>query len=819
MIVEHANRQMAQASNEEKNKIRATMQQRAAPMQLQRYRDSGIDPVVAWFRSQAAARLRQEKAHMAQQMQASQGQAQHMGLPQQPQNGGNQAPPMQQQRSMNPGVMPGQPGTSMAGNADFGPTFASNMESIIGQQQQAGVMAQEAGQMVVPATQRTATPQPNGMPGQQLNLDQRAQSNPNNRIQAQQIFNLQQQQKMQNAAQQQSQQAQIRAHAQQKAAHMALQGQPGGMGPGPVPPQQSPALGTLNTPLRAPNQPPTQQDPGQMNSTPQLGQAFDQRFAQGNQRPPVPPGLNPAMFAQMSQDQQNALANMPPDRLNEFVARLQEQQRMQALQGRLPGQQGGPPRPGQQPAQPGQFMPQQPMNQFTMNNPNRQPGPPMPPGLNPQQQMMLQQQMARNQQNQMQRGPQVATGIDMRMLMHQLENADFPPILREHQQAPRGIPPDIKKWAQLKAWASQAAPTSMEFLHSVQRTHAINIVNTRNKAIQGQNQPMAGPMPPQAAQNTMNMAAQGMPAPVAPMGQAPVQMPGAPNMAAQGMRQPTPADLMRMRNHPSGKFASMTDDQLREILRNSRIMQQQRAPQQQMNGQAPQVAGPNLQGAPLNQPQAGNTIAFNQPPPMSVSQPMQPTPKPAPEQFQPALNTNRAPRPTNNRQPRQSSPGPAAKNLKRAGSDDVVEVPNPNAQRPSRATPQMPKQPQRTNNLGPQQGGVPQTEARKRQEAIQGNATDLVVLVERWNALRQEEQRRASQPRPTLQMNDTAKMDMAKKLSQTVRNLAGVSKVAQKWYTTIAQDDVRARTFIRGVSCPTSNCIVLADLIIGNLVP
>src|SRR5450432_785467 len=146
--------------------------------------------------------------------------------------------PMQQQRSGNPAMISGQgqQQPQMGVNQDFG-SFLGGVGDMIGQQQQAGVLAQDAGQMVVPASVpqgNSASQAMQGLQGQQLGANgQRPLSNPNMRSQpTQQAFSVQQAQS----------QAQMRASAHAKAQQMALQGQPGGMGP--MPPSQSPAMTT-----------------------------------------------------------------------------------------------------------------------------------------------------------------------------------------------------------------------------------------------------------------------------------------------------------------------------------------------------------------------------------------------------------------------------------------------------------------------------------------------------------------------------------------------------------------------------------------------
>jgi hypothetical protein len=133
-----------------------------------------------------------------------------------------------------------------------------------------------------------------------------------------------QQQRMQHAVQRQQQQAQVQArlNAQAKAQQIALQGplqgQPGGLGPGPMLPQPSPAIVNLNAPLKTPSQQTnhSKQTQGNLNG---FGHLLDPRFTQGRQPGPGN-GMhtvrtNPAMLAGMPPEQQQRLANLPPENL------------------------------------------------------------------------------------------------------------------------------------------------------------------------------------------------------------------------------------------------------------------------------------------------------------------------------------------------------------------------------------------------------------------------------------------------------------------------------------------------------------------------
>lgn len=816
IVNELTNRLMASSSPEEKAQIRMNMQNRMDPVTVQKYQTQGLDPIILFYRNQAIQRLRSDKNARAQ----TQSQAQQLNVSQQqPQNIPTTAPPMQQQRSMNPSPLNGQtqPPTSIGGNQDFG--FIGNMGNLIDQQQQ-GVMAQEAGQMVVPASaQRNATPQP-GMPGQQMSMnDQRNIANPNVRAQQQQqMFNVQQaqQQRMQHAAQQQSQNA-ARVNAHAKAQQMGLQGQPGGMGPGPMPPQQSPAMTTLNTPLRTPSQQMNPPEPPQMNANGQFGQPLDPRFMQGNQRPVIGPvtGFNPAMIAAMPQEQQQRLAGLPPEKLAEVVNRWNEQraQHMNAANA----QSGRPPipvqgnnqfRPGQQVPQANQFNPQNALNQFMMANPGQRPPPALAAGASTPQQMMFQQQMTRLNPGQQRNPPQTMTPSEQRQMM-QIDGMDFPPALLNHAHMPRGIPGEIKKWGALKQWAQQDAnvgPEAYENIKGLQRLYYQQMLRARNQQA-GQPQPMGVPTGGQGGPATAAMVPPGMSAPVAPMGQNLVQLQNSMNVGPGQIRQPSMQEIQATRAHPSGKMINASDDQIRTFLIRNQMTQRQSLLQQQqqlqmtnqlslMNGQQPRPPMPGQTGNPMVTPQNA-TAQMTQPKAQPPPEPALPTP---------AINTGRSNRAAPNGRPatQASSPAPTPKNLKRASSDDVIEVPNPNMQ-PQRSASQQNQPPK----PGPQQGRASMTpqqvaqldpESRKKYDtalrmfqATQQASREQPNMA-KLKAIMEEEQTRAREPLPDIPQDQETRMKIASMLRDIPSSLNNMMKAIPKWYA-MTRDDTRARDY------------------------
>ena len=826
LVQNMTNQMMANSTAEDKNQIRAGMQARMDPQTLQKYAQGGMDPVYMYFRQQAMTKFRQDRA-----ARIAQAQTQMNVSQQQSQNIPTTAPPMQQQRSMNPSPVNGQsqPSTSIGGNPEFG--LMGNVGSVIDQQQQ-GIMAQEAGQMVVPASaaQRNATPQPGGMPGQQMNMnDQRAVSNPNIRAQQQQqqIFNAQQaqQQRLQHAQQQQSQAA-ARANAQAKAQQMALQGQPGGMGSGPMPPQQSPAMATLNAPLRAPSQQMIPEQPPQINPNGQFGQPLDPRFMQPNQRP-IAGVFNPAMLAAMPPQEQQRLAGLPPDKINEVVTRRHEQraQHMNAANG----QPGRPPmqmqgnnqfRPGQQVPQSGQFDHQNGLTQFMGQRPQQG----LANGMTTPQQLLLEQQMrAFSQQNpNMPRpSPNGMTPIEQRTVM-QMDNMEFPQSLLSHGHMPRGIPPEITKWGQLKQWAQSnptLEPSVFENIKMLQKIHYQQLVKTKGQA-NGQ-QPMGLPNGGQTGPGTAPMSTSGMAAPVAPMGPNPMQMPNAMNVGPGQIRQPTPQEIQAARSHPSGRMANLNDDQIRQVIirnqmtqlggqqqmaqqRHAEMMRQmQRNQMSQANGQ--QQPRPGMQGQPNN----GLPIA---------QLPHAKQPQPVPDSTIPNPGAANGARPHRSapsvRDPGQNS-SPAPTSRKRASSDDVIEVPNPNAQTQRHTTQQnqgsksglqQGRPPNMAHSLPtPQQIAKLDPESRKKyeqllrmQQASQANPENMAKL----KAIMDEEVTKSREPVIDVAMDQETRSRVAGLLRDMHTPLANMGKALPKWYA-ITRDDNRAREFFRTVRYPS----------------
>lgn len=802
---ELANRLMNQAPVEEKNQLRHRLVSNMAPQQLNDFQMRGHDPLVMYYRQQAMARIRADK------------QARMLAMSQQNPNMPNVAPPMQQQRSGNPNLNgQTQPPGTMGGNGDqFGNFMGNDMDNITAQQQQ-GVIAAGEGQVVVPATgPRNATPQPGGMVGQMGMNTQQGMANPNQQRtqqQQQQILNaqqLQQQQQRLHAQQQQQRQQATQIDAQTKQQkQISLQGQRDIMGNGPMPPQQSPAMPNLNTPIRTPSQMSHPEVPPS-NPTPQFG---NPQFNQGNpqQRLMGDPRPNHPMFQGMNNEQRQRVAGLPPDKLNEILAKWTEQRQMNT--GRQMGNQGnGPMHPGQQ--MPGQqFNGPNAMNQF-----GQRPNQPMQnPMTQQQQQAMLQNQMMQMSGQQQRPGMQINQQQVEMQVIRQMDTIDFPINFQNHGSFPRNVPPEIKKWGQLKMWAQQNPNMGNDIQDSIkqlQKIHWQTIMRSKQQALQqAGGMPQGGLQPGglQPGPNPMSSMPPGMGgAPVAPMGTGTMVPPAGPPI-----RQPTPQEIQNARNHPSGKMAAASDDQIRIFL-----IRQQALARQQQQSQMQNMAMPN-QIASINQSRPGqqqanpNVRAPNQPPQAQQAKPAPPNAEATKTQ-----SANRASRPAPNtarNAPPSSSPAqPPKNNLKRAQSDDVIEVPNPNIQQPSRpaAQPQGPPgqiqqqigQQARPPNLTPQQVASMDPEARKRYEAnarlAQGHARLQTIM-------REETEKAQKEPFIVIPMTVEEKGQVTASLrSQLLQPLNNMVKALSRWYQ-ITKDDERARKFCALVSNTLSLVIV-----------
>jgi hypothetical protein len=417
---------------------------------------------------------------------------------------------------------------------------------------------------------------------------------------------------------------------------------------------------------------------------------------------------------------------------------------------------------------------------------------------------------------------------------------DIPQAFRGHATMPPGIPPDVKKWGQLKQWVGtnpSLGPDILESMKALQKVHYQSMVRSRNQA---QNQ--AGQMQPGVPGGQLGMPTvpPGLAAPVAPMGQQhPMQMPNGMNVPLPGQfRQPTPQEIINIRNHPSGKMAQATDDQIRNFFMRNQ-MQQQQQQQQQMN---PQQLQAQQQQRALLQMQMQQQQRMNQQPqqlgqPLQIANsmpgaagmtaqiPQQKQPQPGPEPSNSTPNTANAsraarPPPGGRNQAQNSSPAQPAKNLKRASSDDVIEIP-----RPANQPPPQPKQPnqQARVNLSREQVAALDPENRKKYEAMMraqanqasqantvangvnpSNATRAPQLnpeqTAKYRTIQKEEEERGKEPLPNIPMDAETKAATEELLKAIVQPLNNVGRVVPRWFL-VTLDEQRTRAFFRAVSC------------------
>jgi hypothetical protein len=219
------------------------------------------------------------------------------------------------------------------------------------------------------------------------------------------------------------------------------------------------------------------------------------------------------------------------------------------------------------------------------------------------------------------------------------------------------------------------------------------------------------------------------------------------------------------------------------MQQNNQLQQQRRAgPQQQAPAATPQMIGQvaPAKATPANSEQPGTQINLNRQP----NQPQQST-----------------------RPPPSSSPAAPAKNLKRANSDDVIEVPNPNAQQ-ARVAQQAQNQGQQLRQppqLTSQQIAALDPEARKRYEAMmirlrqqqqQGPPVNTVDL-QKLRSISEEEAKRPLDP--PIPMDAQTKNSTAGRLKSIVQSLTNVAKAIPRWYQ-ITHDETRLRMFFQTVS-------------------
>ncbi|KAK7717406.1 hypothetical protein SLS64_002898 [Diaporthe eres] len=714
---------MQQASDAQKQQMMQNVASRLPPQRLAQMRAEGQNPLAMLFQQEATKRFMIARRH----------QMQKQGMP--PNTPGMQMQPGQQ-RSMNPNMMNnmGQQGGQM------GP-YGNNMESIMNEQKQ-GLLAEQAGQLVVPASSgpgRNATPQPlSGIQAQNM-FSQGQNQTP--RPQMPNGFDLQQQQqqlKQQMAAS--HAQAQLRAQAAAK----GLQGQPGGLS-GPMPASQSPAMDNLNAPVR---QPPVAM--GQMGSNqgqpgnPQFGQGLDPRFNQaggpgqmaGNPNMQQDPAIR-AMLAQLDPEQRQKFRQLPADKLNELFSKWKRT-------GML--------RPGQ----PQQGMPMNPGNPANPTNP-------MNNAMHQQQQGGMGPQMQQgNLQNPMNRfrGANPLQHPQAQMIM---DNMDLP---GQVMQIIPGIPPDAKKWGQFKAWVAQTnAPIPDQQKHALRSLQ----LNQFKRMVQSHGQAGAPQQPGAPNQNTIANLPPNTPIP-----------------------EVTPQEIQQFRMSQQN-FREAPEEQIKMFIQRLKIQRMRQAAAMGVVGQPPSgqpaataVTQPGALAISTG-PQQGLQPGQGIPAPVSAPEPSQ-TPVAAGPQ------ANRPPQPNMSAPPNPSAAS-QPKNLKRPGDDlEAPTQPNANDQRPASQPVQLPPGGP-IPILTPEQLAKMTPDQRQKYEHMrnQQQAPEMI----RFRTIVQEESKACEAQRfPDVPMTAENRNQTAAFIGKISQEFAKLSKAINHWFR-VSRDEPRLRAFVR----------------------
>lgn len=623
----------------------------------------------------------------------------------------------------NPNAGPMQQSGQMGGNIDF--------SSIMGQQATA-LKLQESGEQVVPASNNPSfnlagagqvnmpqniNPQMLGQPGGTPQQPQGNGSNDlNNRMQ-----HLKMQQEHQQRIQRQNAQ---NAMAQQQATAQAaqLRGQPGGLNApnalngGPVGQINSPNFAMLNKPMVPPGQsdPSTPQQqkrqqggpPGtpQVNSVNQLQQHHQQMLSQnqsGNPQAQLHQAqLQQKLLQEVPQQYRDRLQHMPPQQIHDVLTRLQAQ-RLQAAagMGAQPNMQvGGQAQQQQLPAQIN-FMP--PNMGPAVPGFSAQPPPPNqlaqqpPPQMSQMDALNLKQRSEQQQQQLKQRAADwwpFPRAVLANLGMSVPQNVQLWGQLRQHIIRNQTVlPGDMVQ--KVQAMQNQWFETHPEDVHkSVMQLRARLAAQPQQAGLQQpggqQNAPQsAGGLPPRGVPNGQPAPPAQMVPPTAPMQQTPVQHPQQmpPQQGVQGQpprqitnpQPPTQQEINDVRQRNPVQTQGMTDDQLRQTMWKKKVETNARQAQnQQMLLQQQALRQQQLQRA---QPGAGQQ-QFNGQERVMQNQPSQP--RGPPQQVQQTSQVNGSVQVQGQKRQQPPAQSPA--------SDEVMEIPNPNAQQTQMGAAQAP---------------------------------------------------------------------------------------------------------------------------------
>lgn len=697
-IINHIAHQLAQNTPRERIEAIRNSMQNMSPEQRQILQMQNADPIAFFFRNQAMKRYAEQRARMNVQRVN-----QSIAPP------GNALMPQQvRPASQNSGPPQGQQATPQM----FDQPFAGNMDQILVQQQDA-MRSQEAGQVVVPASNGQ------GIPDQQRgNVRGTPQQQPNSLLGGNHPTHQQPvTQYWSNSHPNMQQNPHIpiplpaSSFGNPPQQQHALQGQIGGLSnhPGRLPPQ-NPAMPNLNKGLGTSPQTPNmwaQQRPTQSN------QPKDQAVS-GPQQSTQQQGAAPPEQPEANQQRQRPASNVPPsiqqhfaslnkEQRKQFITQYQhaqrqrQQQQQQQQQGEkvLKGPESEPmqPQKSQNAASIGQQTPQPAANKPVVSNGSQQapvsqpPAPTVAPGQqNLQPQRIPQQQHPLNLQQNARAAAaaqQVANYTLTEEQTRQMDAFNFPAGILNANSALSQLPENVKTWAQLKSWVAQNDHTlphgSLLKLRGLQGLHYQNLAAQHKR----QNVTM-GPSHPMMTQGSTQPSA-----PTAPM--VPPRNNGLPMSLAnssrpvpnvmQPMPQPTIQEIQAARVRLPERLAGMTDNQLataimkqrqEEIMKATHAQQKPGQQQNQYNNLQRSHYPPGVQQQ--FPPSANQPVQAPQPSIVQGPLPPQGSRPTAPLKDTVTKQQNQPSRMSQTPNQGQSS----SKGVKRNNSDDVVEVPNPN---------------------------------------------------------------------------------------------------------------------------------------------
>ena len=642
------------------------------PDQRQFLMQQNLDPLTFFFRSHATRKFLEQRGRHGPRAAHDLNVPANAAMPQQPR------PPSQNSLSIQPQpAHPAQVPPSQTVDSSFG----GNMDQILGQQQEA-LRSQEAGQVVVPASQ------PRG------NIRNAPQQHPNPLLGGSQV--------MQNVIQALPAASQYWGNPQMLQGNIQpghvqgppqtatfasmptpaqIHGQMGGVGSQVSRvPQQASNMPNLNKGLKdspqtqnrwhpqrvtQPNQPPDQAPIGVQQTTPQPGAPGAMDATQQKQR----------LLTQR-------LANLPPDQRRELMMNLQRRSRP------------APPANTQMTESVAAQVPDNPVGQqislqdvppnATINNadgahdPTSSQQPSLMAVSGPQQAPSQRAQQAARQNAQAVR----LANILSEEQSQQMDQIEFPMAILNRVVTLPHLPPNIKTWGQLKSWVSQKNnEVPHEVLPKIRSLQGLHYQMLFKQNPQSQQTPQSSAQNPQGAVRPS--------APIAPMmvpgrGNGQPFQAGNPSIIAQGsgltgvppVPPPTIQEIQAFRANLPENRLGLSDEQISRLIFKQRqdLMKSQAQPNMSVN-QVPNTNRQRIYQPGFQPPQF--PTANNQPTPL-----VQPGHRPQYQQNpRPAGNTSKeqqAKQPSLNRNQVHTQNQGQTKGIKRSSNDDVVEVANPN---------------------------------------------------------------------------------------------------------------------------------------------